>query len=157
TLARNRAISDALVVSADEDLAQVIADVQDLGIRVVLVHIGAPGWTASAALRQECDGIVEIGEAHLRSSVELVVGAEPVSEGERQAAYMSRPPANGHGRPGVIGYPQAQPAGSPAIPPTIYTGAEIAEYQRAAQPASSLPPAAANASGPLGTGQPRPA
>jgi hypothetical protein len=52
TLARNRAISDALVVSAEEDLAQVIADVQDLGLRVILVHIAAPG-TAAAALRQE--------------------------------------------------------------------------------------------------------
>ncbi len=46
TLARNRAISDALVVSAEEDLAQVIADVQDLGLRVILVHIAVPGaWT----------------------------------------------------------------------------------------------------------------
>src|SRR6516225_10384693 len=36
TLARNNAISDALVVSAEEDLAQVIADVQDLGMRVTL-------------------------------------------------------------------------------------------------------------------------
>ena len=71
--------ADALVVSADEDLAQVIADVQDLGIRVVLVHIGAPGWSASPALRQECDDIVEIGSALLRPSVELVVGAEPVT------------------------------------------------------------------------------
>ena len=34
TLARNNAISDALLVSAEEDLAQVVADVQDLGIRV---------------------------------------------------------------------------------------------------------------------------
>jgi len=156
TLARNRAISDALVVSADEDLAQVIADVQDLGIRVVLVHIGAPGWIASPALRQECDAIVEIGAAHLRPSVELVVGAEPVSEEERQAAYPTLAPANGHGRPGVIGQPQAPPAGSHAPAPAIYTGAEIAEYQRAAQPASSQPPAVANASGALGAGQPRP-
>jgi uncharacterized LabA/DUF88 family protein len=156
TLARNRAISDALVVSAEEDLAQVIADVQDLGIRVVLVHIGAPGWTAPAVLRQECDDIVEIGEAHLRPSVELVVGAEPVSEEERQAAYASRAPANGHGRPGVIGQPQAQPADPHAAPPAIYTGAVIAEYQWAAQPASSQPPAAADASGPLGAGQSRP-
>ena len=31
TLARNRAISDVLLVSAEEDLAQVIADVQDSG------------------------------------------------------------------------------------------------------------------------------
>src|SRR5262245_33771140 len=154
TLARNRAISDALVVSAEEDLAQVIAEVQDLGIRVVLVHIGAPGWTASAVLRQECDDIVEIGEAHLRPSVELVVGAEPVSEEERRAAYAGRAPANGHGPPGVIGQPQAPPAGSHAAPPAIYTGAVIAEYQRAAQPASSEPPAA-DASGPLDMSHPR--
>src|SRR5215467_5007806 len=77
TLARNRAISDALVVSAEEDLAQVVSDVQDLGLRVILVHIAAPGCTAAPALRQECDEIVEISEAHLRPSVELVVGAEP--------------------------------------------------------------------------------
>jgi hypothetical protein len=152
TLARNRAISDALVVSAEEDLAQVIAGVQDLGIRVILVHIGAPGWAAPAVLRQECDDIVEISEAHLRPSVELVVGAEPVSEEERQAAYASRAPANGHGPPGVIGQPQPPSAGSHAAPPAIYTGAVIAEYQRAAQPANSQP-AAANASGPLGAGQ----
>ena len=43
TLARNSAISDALVVSAEEDLAQVIADVQDLGMRVTLVHIAVDG------------------------------------------------------------------------------------------------------------------
>src|SRR5579864_8699242 len=86
TLARNRAISDALVVSAEEDLAHVISDVQDLGIRVILAHIRMNGtWTAPAALRQECDDVVEIGEAHLRSAVELVVGAEPVAEDERQA------------------------------------------------------------------------
>src|SRR5215471_16830807 len=153
TLARNRAISDALVVSAEEDLAQVIAEVQDLGIRVILVHVGAPGWTAPAVLRQECDDIVEIGEAHLRPSVELVVGAEPVSEEEQQAVYASRAAANGHGRPGVIGQPPVLPASSHAAPPAIYTGAAIAEYQRAVQPANSQPPAAADALGPLGAGQ----
>src|SRR5690349_24506948 len=52
TLARNRAISDALVVSAEEDLAQVVSDVQDLGIRVVLAHIPVRGTGAApAALR----------------------------------------------------------------------------------------------------------
>ena len=78
TLARNRAISDALVVSAEEDLAQVISDVQDLGIRVTLVHIPVRGaWEAAPALRQECDDVVQISEAQLRPVVELVVGAEP--------------------------------------------------------------------------------
>ena len=153
TLARNRAISDALVVSAEDDLAQVIAEVQDLGLRVILVHIAAPGWTAAAALRQECDEIVEISEAHLRPSVELVVGAEPVSEEDRQAvpAYASRAPANGHGTPGVIGQP-ALPVGSHAAPPGLYTGPVIAEYQRAAQPTNSHRPALADANGPTVTG-----
>ena len=148
TLARNRAISDALVVSAEDDLAQVIAEVQDLGLRVILVHIAAPGWTAAAALRQECDGIVEISEAHLRPSVELVVGAEPVGEEDRQAvpAYASRAPANGHGTPGVLGQP-ALPVGSHAAPPGLYTGPVIAEYQRAAQPANSHRPPRADAPG----------
>ena len=153
TLARNRAISDALVVSAEDDLAQVVADVQDLGLRVILVHIAAPGWTAATALRQECDEIVEISEAHLRPSVELVVGAEPVGEEDRQVvpAYASRAPANGHGTPGVIGQP-ALPAGSHAAPAGLYTGPVIAEYQRAAQPANSHRPPLADASGPAVAG-----
>jgi hypothetical protein len=148
TLARNRAISDALVVSAEDGLAPVIAEVQDLGLRVILVHIAAPGWAAAAALRQECDEIVEISEAHLRPSVELVVGAEPVSEDDRQAvpAYASRAPANGHGLPGVIGQP-APPVGSHAAPPALYTGPVIAEYQRAARPANSHRPLADASSG----------
>ncbi|HEY2308686.1 MAG TPA: hypothetical protein VGI05_22675 [Streptosporangiaceae bacterium] len=147
TLARNRAISDALVVSAEDDLAQVIAEVQDLGLRVVLVHIAAPGWTATTALRQECDEIVQISGAHLRPCVELVVGAEPVGEEDRQAvpAYASRAPANGHGTLGVIGQP-ALPGGSHAAPPALYTGPLIAEYQRAAQPANSHRPPLADAS-----------
>ena len=149
TLARNRAISDALVVSAEEDLAQVIADVQDLGLRVILVHIAAAGCTAAAALRQECDDIVEISEAHLRPSVELIVGAEPVTEDDQQAvaAYASRAPANGHGPHGVMG----QPAPPPHVPASaIYTGSVIAQYQRAAQPGNSQRPALADAVGPAG-------
>ena len=48
TLARNRAVTDAIVISAEEDLAQVIADVQDLGLRVTLLHIAVDGnWTIS--------------------------------------------------------------------------------------------------------------
>jgi hypothetical protein len=149
TLARNRAISDALVVSAEEDLAQVIADVQDLGLRVILVHIAAPGCTAAAVLRQECDDIVEISGAHLRPSVELVAGAEPVTDGERQVAgaYANRAPANGHGPHGVIGQP-APPANAAA--PAIYTGSVIAQYQRAAQPGNSPRPAMSDAAGPAG-------
>ena len=153
TLARNRAISDALVVSAEEDLAQVIAEVQDLGLRVILVHIAAPGWTAATALRQECDGIVEISEAHLRPSVELVVGAEPVGEEDRQAvpAYASRAPANGHGTPGVLGQP-ALPVGSHAAPPGALHRAGDRRVP-AGRAAGEQPPAAAGRCARRGSGR----
>jgi hypothetical protein len=152
TLARNRAISDALVVSAEEDLAQVVSDVQDLGIRVILVHIPVRGaWTVAPALRQECDDVVEVSEAQLRPSVELVMGAEPTGD-ERQAvgAYAARAPANGHGPTGQLNHRQALPVGSHAAPPAIYTGPVIAEYQRAAQPAISQSSPALNSGGGLG-------
>jgi len=78
-LARNRAISDVIVVSADEDLAAVVAEVQDLGIRTILLHIAATDgdWTPARALRQECDDIIDIGSGHLRPYVDLIAGAEP--------------------------------------------------------------------------------
>ena len=66
TLARNRAVTDAMVVSAEEDLAQVVADVQDLGMRVTLLHIAVDGnGEIPRALRQECDDITEISDAFL--------------------------------------------------------------------------------------------
>src|SRR6201992_2234739 len=98
TLARNGALQDALVVSAEEDLAQVIADVQDLGLRVTLVHIAVDGnWTISRSLRQESDDIIEISGDHLRPYRELIAGAEPAHGHEaREAAAVSggRPLSN---------------------------------------------------------------
>lgn len=62
TLARNAALAEAVLVSGDEDLAQVVADAQDLGVRVTVVHVAADGnWTISRVLRQECDDLIEIG------------------------------------------------------------------------------------------------
>jgi uncharacterized LabA/DUF88 family protein len=110
TLARNKAATDAMVVSAEEDLAQVVADVQDLGMRVTLLHIAVDGNGAiPRALRQECDDIAEINSAHLRPYVELISGAEPQRTDEQDAGSLIvfRPAANGHG----------QPAGSAPYPP----------------------------------------
>ena len=141
TLARNNAISDALVVSAEEDLAQVIADVQDLGMRVTLVHLAVDGnWTISRALRQESDDIIEIGAEQLRPYVELIVGAEPAPSDEADDADLpehtpGRKLANGHSPAG--GSYQPLPAGSVGhAPPVIYTAPVVAEYQR---PAAQLP------------------
>jgi NYN domain len=137
TLARNNAISDALVVSAEEDLAQVIADVQDLGMRVTLVHIAVDGnWTISRALRQESDDIIEISGDHLRPYVELIAGAEPAPADEDGDLVTARPLANGHSTSAAASYqPMPAPAGNHA-PPAIYTAPVVAEYQR---PAPQLP------------------
>jgi hypothetical protein len=138
TLARNNAISDALVLSAEEDLAQVIADVQDLGLRVTLVHIAVDGnWTISRALRQESDDIIEIGGDHLRPYVELIAGAEPVQAEESEGADLAaaRPLSNGHSLAGATSY-QPLPAVANHAPPAIYTAPVVAEYQR---PATQLP------------------
>jgi NYN domain-containing protein len=98
-LARNQAVSDAMIVSSSEELTRVVADVQDLGMRVTLLHIAADGnWTISRTLRQECDDIVEISAAHLRPYVELISGAEPPRADEREGGELIalRPHANGH-------------------------------------------------------------
>src|SRR5215469_13055343 len=77
-LARNRSVSDVIIVSAEEDLAPVIAEVQEFGVRALLLHIGTDGsWVGARALRQECDEVVEISPSHLRPYVDLIVGAEP--------------------------------------------------------------------------------
>ena len=49
-LARNKAVSDVIIVSAEEDLAQVISDVQDQGLRVALVHIAADRYRISVTI-----------------------------------------------------------------------------------------------------------
>ena len=111
TLARNKAATDAMVVSAEEDLAQVVAEVQDLGMRVTLLHIAVDGNGAiPRALRQECDDIAEINSAHLRPYVELISGAEPPRTDEQDGGSLIvfRPAANGHGQPaGTAPYPPA--------------------------------------------------
>ncbi len=146
TLARNNAVSDALVISAEEDLAQVIADVQDLGMRVTLVHIAVDGnWTISRSLRQESDDILEIGGDQLRPYVELIVGAEPTlgeepddsDRPDRADRVAGRTLANGHAAMAGVGPYQQSPAGSGNhAPPSIYTAPVVAEYQR---PAVQLP------------------
>jgi NYN domain len=136
-LARNGAVSDAIILSAEEDLAPVVAEVQDFGIRVVIVHIAVDGnWTISRPLRQECDDIIEITGAHLRPFVDLITGAEPVRSDEQYAssAYQSTDLAEGHRRPvGAVTH-RGLPAAALPAPPAIYAAPLAGEYQRAGQP-----------------------
>ncbi|MDA8370660.1 MAG: NYN domain-containing protein [Nocardiopsaceae bacterium] len=120
TLARTGVLCEAVLVSGDEDMAQVVSDVQDLGVRVTVVHISVEGnWTISRALRRECDDLIEIGAGHLRPYVNLLSGAND------EAAETTTPLSNGRAhsgadmprRPVAAAHPasaRVEPAGAPA-------------------------------------------
>ncbi|TDD13753.1 NYN domain-containing protein, partial [Actinomadura sp. KC06] len=116
TLARNGALTDAVLVTGDEDLAQVVADAQDLGIRVTVVHVAVDGnWTISRVLRQECDDLIEIGSGHLRPYVNLLTGMDGTAGSSLGAGPLSNGHgANGHG--GSLGH--LQPAAHNGPPPS---------------------------------------
>src|SRR3954447_15712311 len=114
TLARNNGVAEAVVVSGDEDLAQVIADAQDLGVRVTVVHVAVDGnWTISRVLRQECDDLIEIGSGHLRPYVNVLSGADtsapPLSNGHVNGSGTALAPLRPPHR-------HASPPPSPPIP-----------------------------------------
>lgn len=67
TLARNRAIADAMVLSGDEDLRIGVTHAQELGVRVHLLGV-EPAWqTQSASLMQEADTVHELSRAELET------------------------------------------------------------------------------------------
>jgi hypothetical protein len=123
-LARNHAISDVIIVSAEEDLGPVIAEVQDLGVRAILLCVGSDGGPAvSRTLRQECDDVIEITPAHLRPYVDLISGAEPqfTDSGFRELTVNV---AHASGPHPAIEAPAQRLYGSPLVP----------EYERIGQP-----------------------
>ncbi|PWV48564.1 NYN domain-containing protein [Nocardiopsis sp. L17-MgMaSL7] len=118
TLARTGVLSDAVLVSGDEDMAPVVADVQDMGVRVTVVHISVEGnWTISRALRRESDDLIEIGAGHLRPHVNLLSGGGSTQE---TAAKTTTPFANGRSRsaPEAPRQPETPQPRQPAAPPT---------------------------------------
>src|SRR6202034_166712 len=139
TLARNKAVSDAMVVSGEEDLAQVIADVQDMGMRVTLVHIANDGNAEiPRALRQECDDIVEINVTQLRPYAELISGAEPPRQGEREGGMLalragssgsSASNGNGHSHARALVGSAGSGGGQHAATPS-YPAGRAAQYQQ---------------------------
>ncbi|MER6825207.1 NYN domain-containing protein [Streptosporangium sp. NPDC000563] len=169
TLARNGAVCDAVVVSGDEDLAQVICDAQDLGIRVTVVHIGADGsWAVSRTLRQECDDLIEIGAGQLRPHVSLLSGDTPalVANGHQRAAngqpVSARGTGGGGGNTGSIGANTAAPATSPipAVQPSRAAHAQPAlpsAYQSYTQESPVVPAAPVTPPSPSSPPPPPPA
>lgn len=125
-LARNAALADAVLVSGDEDLAQVVADAQDLGVRVTVVHVAVDGnWTISRVLRQECDDLIEIGSGHLRPYVNLLAGVDGGSSLGTSPLSNGHGATNGHGASlgplqstSTNGPPPASPLSIPPAPPS---------------------------------------
>ncbi|MBB6121785.1 NYN domain-containing protein [Nocardiopsis algeriensis] len=136
TLARTGAVCDAVLVSGDEDMAPVVADVQELGLRVTVVHISVEGnWTISRALRRECDDLIEIGAGHLRPHVSLLSGSGAPQE---NAAKSTTPFTNGRAQsaPDTPRRPVATPqAGSGRVEPVSTDGLEAMFAGTGPQPA----------------------
>jgi hypothetical protein len=123
TLARNGGVADAVVVSGDEDIAQVIAEAQDHGIRVTVVHVAVDGnWTISRVLRHECDDLIEIGSGHLRPYVNLLAGvdtsAPPLSNGHAGGHAGGRAAGHAGGGTGGALTPLHQPVQHASPPPS---------------------------------------
>jgi hypothetical protein len=182
TLARNGGVADAVVVSGDEDIAQVIADAQDHGVRVTVVHVAVDGnWTISRVLRHECDDLIEIGSGHLRPYVNLLTGGDtssaPLSNGHSGshssggALAPLRPPAQHSSPPPstpITAPPPKPPLGgtsssspslgqspsTPSIPPLRSTPIHSAPTPSAPPPASSSSSPPSNNSGPQYVQQP---
>ncbi|MFC4563685.1 NYN domain-containing protein [Nocardiopsis mangrovi] len=117
TLAGTGVLCEAVLVSGDEDMAQVVADVQDLGVRVTVVHISVEGnWTISRSLRRECDDLIEIGAGHLRPYVNLLSGAGGSSD---DTGETTTPLGNGRARtgPDVPRQPVTAHPASPRVEP----------------------------------------
>jgi hypothetical protein len=156
TLAKSGAISDAFIASANEHIAEIVAEVQDLGLRVVILHIASDGgWTIPLPLRQECDDIVEISGVHLRAFVDLIRGGESVATDEQYqggAGTMVGAALTHHGLPAA-----ALPA-----PGAIYQMPDNREYSHDGgySGASQVPAVPAQANPvqatpvPVGTAQP---
>lgn len=66
SLAQNRAIAEALLLSGDDDLRGGVEAAQELGVRVHLLGIAPARENQAAALVQAADGVRELSEAEVR-------------------------------------------------------------------------------------------
>lgn len=72
TLAQNRSICDALLLSGDDDLRAGVEAAQALGVRVQLLGIPPARQNQAGALVQAADGVREFAESEVRDFLQLV-------------------------------------------------------------------------------------
>ena len=78
-LARNQAISDAVLLSGDEDMRIGVEIAQSFGVRVHLIGIEPSRSNQSLALRQECDTTSEWSKAEVSEILSLRTGFETIA------------------------------------------------------------------------------
>lgn len=76
-LARNRAISDAILVSGDEDLRIAVQLAQTYGVRVHILAVGDAARNVSPALKMEADSLEALDVAWLTLHLNIAAAATP--------------------------------------------------------------------------------
>ncbi|WP_298292943.1 NYN domain-containing protein [Thiomonas sp.] len=78
-LARNRAISDAVVVTGDEDLRIAFQVAQSFGVKVHILAAGDPTKNVSPSLQMEADSVTALDSAWFGSHFDLISPAQTAS------------------------------------------------------------------------------
>ena len=100
TLARERSISDAFLLSGDEDLREGVRSAQDMGVRVTLIGIAPTGqpFNQSRDLVHEADEILVLDRATLSPVIRkrktppttiAFATADPLAEARREASSFA--------------------------------------------------------------------
>lgn len=90
SLARNRAMADAVLLTGDEDIRVGVQQAQEFGVRVHLLGIEPARENQSGFLVQEADGVRELGRAEVEK---LISKAAPVTSAPPPTATSAVMPA----------------------------------------------------------------
>lgn len=135
-LARNRAITDAVVLSGDEDIRVGVQVAQSLGVRVHLIGIHPARGSQSKQLRQESDTLHEIDKACVSKFLSVMLPpakpAEPApvawpAPAEPQAAAEKKPAEGQAAMAALAAFAEAQAAAKPVAESTPVLKAVAAE------------------------------
>lgn len=80
-LARNKALSDALILAGDEDLRVGVQVAQSFGVRVHLLGVSPTRGNVSPHLMQEIDSLAELTDSHVRQFLTCTKIATPPQSG----------------------------------------------------------------------------
>jgi uncharacterized LabA/DUF88 family protein len=76
-LARNRAITDAVIISGDEDLRIAVQVAQSFGVRVHILAAGDPKTNVSHSLQMEADSVGSIPRTWFAEHLTITVESKP--------------------------------------------------------------------------------